>query len=54
MLYAVYNNTPSVPRKVILVLSDADLIELIHVKQHGQLPTKVVQQRYRSFIERAQ
>jgi hypothetical protein len=53
-LYAVYHNTPSMPRKVILVLSDADLIELIRVKQHGQLPTNAVQHRYRLFIERAQ
>jgi len=52
--YAVYNNTPSMPRKVILILSDDDLLELIRAKQQGQYPAKLIQQRYRVFRERAQ
>ena len=54
--YAIYNDTPSTPRKTILVLVDADLAVMLRNKDSGQTPTptQYVQRRYREFRTRVQ
>lgn len=52
--YSIFNDTPSVPRKVILVVSDDQLIAMIRAKQLGDPPVKTLQQIYRTFKTRLQ
>ncbi len=47
--YAVFNDTPGNPRKVILIISDADVTEMIRLKQAGREPVKIMQRIYRKF-----
>jgi hypothetical protein len=53
-IYSVYNDSPALPRKVILVLSDADLLTMIEGRVAGQSPTSHVQGLYRSVRSRVQ
>ncbi len=52
--YAIFNDTPSMPRKTILILSDNDLATMIRLKQEGKSPTKFAQKRYQDFRRRVQ
>lgn len=52
--YAVFNDTPSMPRKTIIILSDEDLTTLIRKRQEGQNPARVIQALYRAFRTRVQ
>jgi hypothetical protein len=52
--YSVYNDTPSVPRKIILILSDDDLKAMIRLKQGGKSAVKYVQNIYKQFHTRVQ
>jgi hypothetical protein len=45
--FSIYND--SSPRKIILLLSDQDLIELLALKSSGKDPTRLVQKIYRKF-----
>jgi len=47
--YSIYNDTPSMPRKTILIVSDDDLTEMIRLKQEGKSPVTKLQKIYRSF-----
>jgi hypothetical protein len=53
-LFAVFNDTPSMPRKVIIVLCDEDLTTLVRHRQEGKNPAHVVQRLYREFRTRVQ
>lgn len=46
-LYSIYND--SQPRKIILVLRDADLKNMLDMKEKGKAPTRYVQNVYRAF-----
>lgn len=46
-LYSVFND--SQPRKVILVLSDEDLAQMLDMKCHGNSPMRHIQKLYRKF-----
>lgn len=46
-LFSVYND--SQPRKIILVLSDEDLVAMLDMKCRGQSPMRYVQRLYRKF-----
>ena len=52
--YSVYNDSPSVPRKTILVISDSDLRTMIGERANGASPTATIQQMYRRFRSRVQ
>lgn len=52
--YAVYNNTPSMPRKTIVILTDDDLTAMIRIKQEAQTPVSWLQDLYRQFRIRVQ
>ncbi len=52
--YSIYNDTPSVPRKIILIVSDDDLKAMIHLKQEGKSAVKYVQNLYKQFRTRVQ
>jgi hypothetical protein len=52
--YSVSNDTPSVPRKIILILSDDDLKAMIRLKQGGKSAVKYVQNIYKQFHTRVQ
>jgi len=49
--YAVYNDTPSLPRKIILILTDDDLAAMLRNRDTRQspTPTQYVQRKYRDF-----
>jgi hypothetical protein len=47
--YSIYNDSPTVPRKIILVLSDVDLRDMIVDRVEGRSPTPAVQRLYRLF-----
>jgi len=47
--YAVYNNTPALPRKTIMVITDEDLVTMIRMKQEVQNPVRLLQEHYRRF-----
>lgn len=47
--YAVYNNTPGMPRKTILILTDDDLTAMIRMRQEAQNPVRWLQDHYRQF-----
>jgi hypothetical protein len=55
-IYTIYNDTPSTPRKIILVLSDDDLAVMLRNKDAGQspTPTQYIQRKYREFRTRVQ
>lgn len=50
--FAIYND--SRPRKVILVLSDLDLIKMLDMKCRNQDPMRYIQNIYRNFRQTAQ
>lgn len=52
--YSVFNDTPSVPRKIILIVTDADLVTMIRLRQEGKAPVVVLKQLYRTFKLRVQ
>jgi hypothetical protein len=52
--YSVFNDTPGIPRKTVLILSDEDLISMIRLKQGGNSPVKYVQRHYQEFHKRIQ
>lgn len=52
--YAIYNDTPGIPRKVVLVVSDQDLVEMIRLKQADKAPVRHIQGMYRKFIQSVQ
>jgi len=52
--YAIFNDTPGDTRKVVLILSDSDLVAMIREKQEDRLPAKYVQNVYRTFRQRVQ
>lgn len=52
--YSIFNDTPSTPRKVILILHDSDVIGMIRAKQEGASPVTFVQRHYRMFRKRIQ
>lgn len=52
--YSVYNDTPSMPRKTVLIVTDEDLITMIRLKQEAKAPVKQLQAIYREFQQRVQ
>lgn len=52
--YTVFSDTPSMPRKTIIILSDEDLTTLVRQRQVGQNPVRVIQALYRAFRTRVQ
>jgi hypothetical protein len=50
--FLIYND--SNPRKIILMLSDNDLRDMLNMKCHGQDPTRFVQNLYRQFRQSVQ
>lgn len=52
--YSIHNDSMSDHRKILLILSDDDLIEMIHVRADGGSATKIVQTKYRDFLLRCQ
>ena len=53
-IYSVYNDTPALPRKTILVLSDAAMREMVEARMSGTSATPIAQGIYRTFRQRAQ
>jgi len=53
-LFSVYHDSPAVPRKVILVLSDEALSEMVTARIDGASPARVVQHLYRTFRSKVQ
>ena len=47
--YSVYNDTPTVPKKMILVVTDEDLIYMIRQKQAGNEPMRRLRELYVRF-----
>lgn len=54
--YSIYSDTPSTPRKTILILDDDDLAIMLRNRDSGQdpTPTQYVQRKYRDFRTRVQ
>ena len=52
--YSIFNDTPSIPRKTILVLADDDLVAMIRLKQEGKSAVKYLQSHYQDFRKRIQ
>lgn len=52
--YSVYNDSPALPRKIILIVSDELLRRLIAAKSNGQAATPVIQELYRQFRQAVQ
>jgi len=52
--YSIFNDTPSTPRKIILILSDEDLKLMVRLKQENRSPSKHVQNIYKQFRMRVQ
>jgi len=52
--YSIFNDTPSMPRKTILVVTDEDLVAMIRLKQFGKTPVETLQGIYRTFVLRVQ
>jgi hypothetical protein len=54
--YSVFSDTPSVPRKTIIILSDEDLSTMLWNRDAGQspTPTQCIQRIYREFRTRVQ
>lgn len=50
--FSIFND--STPRKVILILSDQDLYEMLDMKSRGQEPMRFVQKLYRKFRQSVQ
>ena len=53
-IYSIYNDSPALPRKVILVLSDADLVTMIDLRASGLSPRSHAQGLYRALRSRVQ
>jgi hypothetical protein len=49
-LYTVYNKSTGIPPKTILVLCDADLVNMIRLKQSGKNPEDYMRNMYRKFL----
>jgi hypothetical protein len=52
--YSIYNDTPGVPRKTILILTDEDMKAMIRLKQEGGDPSAYVQDLHRQFHTQVQ
>jgi hypothetical protein len=54
--YSVFSDTPSIPRKIIIILSDEDLSTMLRSRDSGQspTPTQCIQRKYREFRTRVQ
>lgn len=52
--YSVHNDTPSMPRKTILIVTDEDLIAMIRLKKQGKAPASQLQDIYRKFMLKVQ
>lgn len=52
--YAIYNDTPSLPRRMVLIVTDSDLDSMIRLRQDGKSPVKYIQGLYQSFRKRVQ
>ncbi len=48
-IYSVYNDSPAVPRKVVLVFSDPDMDTMIAMRASGQSPVPYAQGLYRQL-----
>lgn len=49
--YTVHNDTPSLPRKIILIITDNDLANMLRNKDEGEYrsPNQYIQRKYREF-----
>lgn len=52
--YSVFNDTPSNPRKTIIIITDENLKTMIRSKQSNEFPYKEVQTLYRRFRTKIQ
>jgi hypothetical protein len=52
--YSVHNDTPSISRKTILIVTDEDMVAMIRMKQRGDAPSSHLQGIYRNFILKVQ
>ena len=50
--FSIFND--SYPRKVILILSDLDLVDMLEMKCRGQNPMRFIQKKYRHFRQTVQ
>ncbi len=47
--FSIFNDTASAPRKIVLILCDDDLVEMINARSAGRPPAKHLQGLYRAF-----
>jgi hypothetical protein len=54
--YSVFNDTPSMPRRMVLIVTDDDLAAMLRERDEGQdlAPTRYVQRMYRRFRTQCQ
>jgi hypothetical protein len=51
-IYSIYND--SHPRKIILVISDQDIFQMLDMKNRGENPMRHLQKMYRIFLTKVQ
>lgn len=47
--FSIYNDSGGAIRKVVLVISDEDIIAMLKIKESGNNPTRYIQHKYREF-----
>jgi hypothetical protein len=52
--YSIHNDTPGMPRKVILILHDEDVRAMLRGTLEGNSPVQYVQRAYRDFFKKVQ
>jgi hypothetical protein len=53
-IYSIYNDSPALPRKVILVFSDADMDAMLAIRAAGASPVPYAQNLYRQLRSKVQ
>jgi hypothetical protein len=53
-IYSIYNDSAALPRKVILVFSDADMDAMLAIRASGQSPVPYAQNLYRQLRSKVQ
>lgn len=52
--FSIFNDSGSTTRKVIIILHDEDIKQMLRMRESGNNPTKYVQQKYREFKVKCQ
>ncbi|MDQ5825061.1 MAG: hypothetical protein M3441_12765 [Chloroflexota bacterium] len=53
-VYTIYNDSPTIPKKLILIMNDEDLLSMIKLKQENEAPVRYIQRLYRKFVTSVQ